>query len=218
MIAWELGYPPSEFLVYIQFNSANGHTGCLVTTSLKHLPSLLFFNNSPCYWSLENIPAALVYLQRLYSKSTFIAPVEQAKKRFGWHNPSIGHSFGSFLSNALLATSPSLSDGAILTGLGYSAGGASFEAWSARIAAQLSPGKWPGRDLHYVTWIDSFANAATFFFGDSYSKKVLAYTEYVKQPLAVIELLTLQTLPLAAHNFFGPVMVCLSSPFHGENT
>jgi hypothetical protein len=53
-----------------------------------------------------------------------------------------GHSFGSFLSNSLIATTPALSDAAILTGITYGAASPTFfEAWGLRIATGLAPGK-----------------------------------------------------------------------------
>ncbi|CZR60457.1 uncharacterized protein PAC_10353 [Phialocephala subalpina] len=50
----------------------------------------------------------------------------------------VGHSFGSFISNALIATTPKLSDAAILTGIGYSNGDKLrnfLEGWALRIAS-----------------------------------------------------------------------------------
>jgi pimeloyl-ACP methyl ester carboxylesterase len=78
----------------------------------------------------------------------------------------VGHSFGSCISNALIATTPQLSDAAILTGIGYTevaTSGAFVEAFGLRIATLQAPGKWPGRDNEYVTWVDAPANAAAFF-------------------------------------------------------
>jgi hypothetical protein len=52
------------------------------------------------------------------------------------------HSFGSFLSNSLIATTPALSGAAILTGITYGAASPTFfEAWGLRIATRLAPGK-----------------------------------------------------------------------------
>lgn len=121
----------------------------------------------------------------------------------------IGHSFGSVLSNALVATTPDLSDAAILTGIGYASGdsfGTFVEAWGLRIATLQAPGKWPGRDSEYVTGVDAASHVATFFHQDSYDQEVLRYVEDVKQPLALIELAT-GGLPQAAPGFTKPTMV-----------
>jgi len=87
----------------------------------------------------------------------------------------IGHSFGSFLTNALIVTTPELSDAAILTGMAYSGStpGASVEAFGLRIATELSPGRWSGRDSGYLTWVDIFANAAVFFYPNSFDKEII---------------------------------------------
>jgi pimeloyl-ACP methyl ester carboxylesterase len=120
----------------------------------------------------------------------------------------VGHSFGSFLSNALVATTPELSDAAILTGIAYGSASMTFiEAWGLRIATQIAPGRWNNRDNGYLTWVDAFGNAAVFFYPGSYDTEVLWYTEDVKQPLAAIELLTPSALRLRAVGFTRPVMV-----------
>jgi hypothetical protein len=106
----------------------------------------------------------------------------------------VGHSFGSCISNALIATTPQLSDAAILTVIGYTevpTSGAFVEAFGLRIATLQAPGKWPGRDNEYVTLVDAPANVAAVFQGGSYDEEIIWYTEAVKQPMAVIELLTL---------------------------
>ncbi|KAH8685770.1 Alpha/Beta hydrolase protein, partial [Tricladium varicosporioides] len=121
----------------------------------------------------------------------------------------IGHSFGSFLSNGLIATTPQLSDAAILTGIAYNGTqlGTVLESFGLRIATGQAPGKWTGRDNGYLTWVDAPANAGAFYKGNSYDKEVLWYSEDNKQPMAIVELLTLGTLPVAAPTFTGPTMV-----------
>ncbi|KAH6674319.1 Alpha/Beta hydrolase protein [Halenospora varia] len=121
----------------------------------------------------------------------------------------VGHSFGSSLSNALIATTPQLSDAAILTGIAYNGTqfGTVLESFGLRIATGQAPGKWTGRDNGYLTWVDAPANAVAFYKGGSYDKEVLWYSEDNKQPIAIIEFLTLATLPAAALAFTGPTMV-----------
>lgn len=121
----------------------------------------------------------------------------------------VGHSFGSSLSNALIATTPQLSDAAILTGIAYNGTqfGTVLESFGLRIATGQAPGKWTGRDNGYLTWVDAPANAVAFYKGGSYDKEVLWYSENNKQPIAIIEFLTLATLPAAALAFTGPTMV-----------
>lgn len=128
---------------------------------------------------------------------------------------------GSLLSNSLIATSPSLSDGAILTGLAYyRLPPALLTAFQFRIATLQSPGRWPGRDLQYLTGVDAAANAQVFFHSGSYDEEALWYAESIKQPIAAVELFSVgneMIFPQMAKNFTGPVMVrsyltLLSSP------
>jgi hypothetical protein len=76
----------------------------------------------------------------------------------------VGHSFGRVLSNAILATSTSLVDGAVLAGIGYDILDTSvaFEAWQSRLASVQSPARWRQLDGGYITWVDIYANVNTY--------------------------------------------------------
>ena len=124
----------------------------------------------------------------------------------------VGHSLGSFLTHALLTTSPELSDASILTGIDYNGvgQGVNVEAFGLRIADTACPGQFKGRDNNYLVTADPYGMAATFFHGNDFDRNAFWYSEKIKQPLASIELLTLPTvipkdrLP----DFKKPVMVC----------
>jgi pimeloyl-ACP methyl ester carboxylesterase len=75
----------------------------------------------------------------------------------------VGHSFGSVVSNALIAAAPAIVDGVVLTGIGYAvpSNAVNFEAWQPRLARLQSPGRWRQLDGGYVTWVDIFANVNT---------------------------------------------------------
>lgn len=75
----------------------------------------------------------------------------------------VGHSFGSVVSNALLAATPDIVDAVVLTGIGYAvpSNAVNFEAWQPRLARLQSPGRWRQLDGGYVTWVDIFANVNT---------------------------------------------------------
>lgn len=126
----------------------------------------------------------------------------------------VGHSFGSFLSHALLATFPSLSDGAVLTGIAYlkNGSGTSLEAFALRIAKHVNPLKWATRDTGYVTWADISGFVAAFFKAGTFDNAALAWAQDKAMPLAITEALTIPVLPLDAANFTGPVMVRLPLP------
>ena len=75
----------------------------------------------------------------------------------------LGFSFGSFITDTLVANEPTLMDGAIFTGLGFAptAFAPFFEAYSPRIAATLDP-KFGELDNDYITWVDEIANINTY--------------------------------------------------------
>jgi pimeloyl-ACP methyl ester carboxylesterase len=124
----------------------------------------------------------------------------------------LGFSFGSFVTTTLVATEPTIMDGAIFTGLGYAptAFAPFFEAYQSRIAAHANPAKFGELDTGVLVWTDVFANINTYFKQPNYEVDVAEYTEEIKQPYTVGETLSLQlglgVSPDAA-NFTGPVLV-----------
>lgn len=124
----------------------------------------------------------------------------------------LGFSFGSFVTTTLVATQPTIMDGAIFTGLGYSptAFAPFIEAYQSRIAAKQHPAEFGELDTGVLTWVDVFANINTYFKKPNYEIDVAEYTEAIKQPYTVGEVLSLQLgLGVAADaaNFTGPVLV-----------
>lgn len=124
----------------------------------------------------------------------------------------VGHSYGSFVTHSLIAKYPTLSDGVILTGIGYNATTTNFPAFfeGARlnIANTVSPGRYPGRDSGYLAYADIIGNAATFFHQGSFDKEILWYTDDIAQPGAAMEFVTGSPLSLVkpgALAFTGPV-------------
>lgn len=124
----------------------------------------------------------------------------------------VGHSYGSFLTHSLIAKYPTLSDGIILTGIGYNATTTQFPAFfeGARlnIANTVSPGRYPGRDSGYLANTDVIGNVATFFHQGSFDKEILWYTQDIAQPAAAIEFVTGSPLSISkpgALAFTGPV-------------
>lgn len=72
----------------------------------------------------------------------------------------VGHSFGSVISNVVLASDPDLVDGAILTGIAYAPNNFAvvLEALQPRLAKLQSLAKWGRLDGGYVSWVDIYAN------------------------------------------------------------
>lgn len=124
----------------------------------------------------------------------------------------LGFSFGSFVTTTLVATQPTLMDGAIFTGLGFSptAFAPFFEAYQPRIAYTQDPARFGSLDSGVLTWIDVQANVNTYFKQPNYEVGAVEYTEIVKQPFTVGEALSLQLglgVTADARNFTGPVLV-----------
>lgn len=123
----------------------------------------------------------------------------------------VGHSYGSLIVNSLLATNPGISDGALLTGVGYvgTTIGTFLEALALRIANQLDPHRWSDRDAGYLIPNDKYANVAAFLALGTYDEGMVEYIETVKQPLAAIEFASRRLLQLNT-TYTGPVMVSSS--------
>ena len=124
----------------------------------------------------------------------------------------IGHSFGSFLSNALVALEPTAAaiDAVILTG--YSLEGYTpqtvLEAFAPRVANLQSPHFAPF-DPGYVTTRDVYSNINNYFKAPAYEPSVALYSETTKQPFAMAEFISLGSayLHLNATAYKGAALV-----------
>ncbi|KAI9699488.1 MAG: hypothetical protein M1836_003099 [Candelina mexicana] len=102
----------------------------------------------------------------------------------------VGHSFGSFLTSALIAKYPSLTDGVILTGYVYGKhlGAPGMASWSVDFAATSSPPF--NRSSGYVVCQKS--GIQNLFFGGNpdtaFTPEMLDYGDSLKQPVAIAEL------------------------------
>lgn len=72
----------------------------------------------------------------------------------------VGHSFGSGVSNGVLATNPTGVDGAILTGVYYGALNAapSLQGKQNRRASLVDPDRWGSLDGGWMVWVDLWSN------------------------------------------------------------
>lgn len=122
----------------------------------------------------------------------------------------LGHSFGSYLSHALVAYKPDAVDALILTGYGLNASALRFdlvfEAWQFRIASGQDEA-FAKFDAGYTTWVDLYANINTFFKGPYFSLDVAKFAESKKQPIAFTEPLTINPGALPLPKFKGPVLL-----------
>jgi pimeloyl-ACP methyl ester carboxylesterase len=96
----------------------------------------------------------------------------------------VGHSFGSALSNILIAKNPELSDGVVLTGLSHNMTlGSPFPALTNfHLAKENQPERFGNFSTGILTWADELALQYGFFKHPYFDPEVLAYTEASKGP------------------------------------
>lgn len=130
----------------------------------------------------------------------------------------VGHSYGSFLSNGVVARYPKLADSAVLTGIAYpnpNDPAARTGAWiptifASRIAKTLPVESRPQfadtLDTGYLGFGDIFAYVQSFLHQPDYEVGAAEYSFRVSQPFAISEFLG--GLPTAkATGFTGGVLV-----------
>ncbi|KAK4692596.1 hypothetical protein P7C71_g4643, partial [Lecanoromycetidae sp. Uapishka_2] len=122
----------------------------------------------------------------------------------------VGHSFGSFLTNSLVAAEPTAVDAAIMTGYGLKGSDDRIvlQGFSPRVANLQSP-KFADFDAGYITTGNVIANINNFFKAPAYEHDVAAFSEATKQPFAIAELVSLAQplLRLNATAYKGPALV-----------
>ncbi|KAF2491010.1 alpha/beta-hydrolase [Lophium mytilinum] len=121
----------------------------------------------------------------------------------------VGHSYGSQLSNALIATRPDLSNGVVLTGFSHNTTFEGlFEVSSGfHLASENQPARFGKRSSGYLTWGDKFANQYSFLKYPNFEPAVLEYAEAHKFPFTLGELVTFGKIPYAATAFTGPILM-----------
>ncbi|MCJ1416719.1 hypothetical protein MMC32_003057 [Xylographa parallela] len=123
----------------------------------------------------------------------------------------VGHSFGSVLTNALVAVAPQLSDGIILTGYSNNATFQTpFVSTTGHLASENQPARFSGLSSGYITWADKYYNQFSFLNYPYFDPAVLEAAEASKWPLTVGELITFGVLPSSAGQYKGPVLYLAS--------
>ena len=107
----------------------------------------------------------------------------------------VGHSFGSVMTTAFLATYPNETDGGIVTGFAFPNpyfGKTGMSSWYANYAATSTP---PNPSLDGKTWdrpegyvVSQLRGIQVVFFAGNYTEEQLAYGDKIKQPLPIGEL------------------------------
>ena len=128
----------------------------------------------------------------------------------------VGHSYGSTLTNALVATAPQLSDGIILTGYSNNLTFQGlFLATTGHLASTNQPARFAGYSSGYLTWADKYYNQYSFLAYPYFDEAIATAAENNKFPFTIGEILTTGVVPLSAPNFTGPVLVSTASSFLG---
>ena len=132
----------------------------------------------------------------------------------------VGHSLGSLLTNGLVATQPTLSDGIVLTGFSYNTTWVPyFElAIGFNVASESNPQRFGHLPSGYLTWADKYDSQAAFFNYPYFNPAVLDIAEKTKAPFAIAELLSFGALSLQSPQFRGPVLVSTVIPRAAKHT
>lgn len=121
----------------------------------------------------------------------------------------VGHSWGSELTNALVSSSPSLSDAVVLTG--YSHVFPQYQLYfiastNFHLASQNQPQRFHNYSSGYLTWSDKYSNQYSFFNYPYFDPAILDYAERTKWPCTVGEFISQSVLNYNATSFQGPVL------------
>lgn len=126
------------------------------------------------------------------------------------HLVLVGHSYGSFISNGLVARTPEIADAVVLTG--YALNAASSQSlllkFAPRVARLQRPLAFSAYDSGYLTTVDLFATIQDFFEAGAYDRAVAAFSDANKQPFAISELVSVSPgfLRNDAPKFKGPAL------------
>lgn len=120
----------------------------------------------------------------------------------------VGHSFGSWVSNGLVANEPDSASAVVLTGYSLNPIGSNppviLQGFAPRIARLERPAgrdDFAAYDPGYLTTADLFSTINQFFKGPDYDIEVTTYAEETKTPFAIAEIESLD--PAFANNDAG---------------
>ncbi|KAL4868777.1 hypothetical protein BDV12DRAFT_185663 [Aspergillus spectabilis] len=121
----------------------------------------------------------------------------------------VGHSYGSLITNGLVASQPRLFDGVVLTGFSHDS------SWTTTLELCLgfevarfnNAARFRHYQTGYLIWGREFDDQCIFFKHPSFETKYLKQSEAIKAPFAIAELLSFTSVSLAAANFTKPVLM-----------
>ncbi|KAH8773346.1 Alpha/Beta hydrolase protein [Hyaloscypha sp. PMI_1271] len=134
----------------------------------------------------------------------------------------VGHSLGSMISNALLASAnPTIADGAVLTGWSPNSGllaGAPgiFAATQLKIANTANPSRWGAYDNGWLTAIDIYSCIQLFYKIGSFDFATAQLALASSWPISIMEFFTLfamnfvsqSTIPVLFFTGSNDMMIC----------
>ncbi|MCJ1475069.1 hypothetical protein MMC13_003729 [Lambiella insularis] len=119
----------------------------------------------------------------------------------------VGHSYGSELTNSLVAAEPTLSDGIIPTGFSNNfTFQVPFLSTTGHLASENQPARLGALASGYLTWADKYNNQFNFMQYPYFDPLVLTVVEANKWAFTIGEVLTQTVLDYAAVKFTGPVL------------
>jgi pimeloyl-ACP methyl ester carboxylesterase len=132
----------------------------------------------------------------------------------------VGHSYGSLVSNNVIAKYPNLADAVVLTGFSFAPKPSYVSVFVAaatlRISSQHDPLRYGNLDTGYIGFADIAAQVNTFFKAP-YELGTVEYADSISAPAAISEFLSQASLSLPLE-FGKPVLVATGEfdlPFCG---
>lgn len=121
----------------------------------------------------------------------------------------VGHSFGSILTQAITASSPSSLDAAVLTGFTANSSGlpAFISGINLAIAAQNNPYRFNNLSTGYLVSDTAIGNQIAFFHAPGFDPQILALAEAGKGTVTFGEFFSLGAVGGPATNYTGAIAV-----------
>ncbi|GAB1744098.1 hypothetical protein NU219Hw_g1129t1 [Hortaea werneckii] len=121
----------------------------------------------------------------------------------------VGHSFGSIITEAITASTPSTFDAAILTGFSVDTNGIApfISGLNLAIAKENSPFRFPFLSTGYLISSNIISQQTGFFRAPGFDPRILQRAENTKQTFTVGELFTLAQAITPATAYTNPVAV-----------
>jgi pimeloyl-ACP methyl ester carboxylesterase len=174
-------------------------------------------SSKPDPYTMIQVPielAILVELTKLLRSGKISPKIPKALKVV-----HVGHSYGSQLTNALVASLPELSDGAIMSGYSHNT---TWQRWFQiatgwHLARDNQPARFANYSTGYMTWGDKFYNQYAFLKYPFFDDETLTKAEANKMPYTLGELLTFPLAPVLAPNFAKPALVCTTLHFSSKS-